>query len=109
MNTPSRLLRAGVLPLLPADRALTGVGGEGLLGLRCDQRDLAVAGEQPLDLLKSDLSASDHQAAPARELQAGDVEGGIQHPLNAALVADSPAQLTDALLACVGLAGITQA
>jgi len=61
--------------------------------------------EAALDLLQPDLAAADHHAAPARELQAGDVEGGVEHPLHAALVADSPAQLADALLACISLGG----
>ena len=64
-----------------------------------------VAGEQALDLLEADLAAADDQAAPSAELQAGDVEGRVEHPLHAALVADSPAQLADALLACIGLGG----
>src|SRR6202020_2471789 len=44
-------------------------------------------------------------AAPPAELQAGDVERRVEHPLYAALVADSPAQLADALLTCIGLGG----
>ncbi len=97
--------RARVLAPLPADRALARVLLQRRRGLGRDQRDLAVAGEQPLDLLQADLAAADHQAAPAGELQAGDVEGGVEHPLHAALVADPPAQLADALLASVGLGG----
>ena len=49
-------------------------------------------------------AADDHAATPAQP-QAGDVERRVEHPLHAALVADSPAQLTDALLACIGLGG----
>src|SRR5207248_3978737 len=70
-----------------------------------DQRYVAVTGEQPLDLLQADLAAAHDHAAPAGQLQAGDVEGRVEHPLDAALIADPPAQLTDALLACVSLCG----
>src|SRR5204863_4079417 len=60
---------------------------------------------QALDLLQAHLAAADHYAAPARQLQAGDVEGRLQHALRAAVVTDSPAQLAYALLAGVGLGG----
>ena len=69
------------------------------------KRHLAVAGQQPLDLLQADLPATDDHAAAALQLQAGDVEGRGEHVRDAALVADSLAQLADALLACIGLGG----
>src|SRR3712207_7799649 len=52
------------------------------------QHDAAVAGQQALHLLQPDLAAADDQAAPARELEAGDVERRLQHALHAGLVAD---------------------
>ena len=39
------------------------------------------------------------------ELQAGDVERGVEHPLHAGLVADPLAELADAVLSGVGLSG----
>ena len=57
--------RAGVLALLPADRALARVLGAARPALGRDQRHVAVAGEQPLDLLQADVPAADHHAAPA--------------------------------------------
>jgi hypothetical protein len=70
-----------------------------------DQRDVAVAGEQPLDLLEPDVTAAHDQAAPPAEPQAGDVEGRVEHALDARLVADPLAELADAFLAGVGLGG----
>ena len=106
MKAPSRSAGAGVRAPLPADRALARVlRAAPASASRRDQRHLAVAGEQPLDLLEADLAAADDHAAPAGQLQAGDVEGRVEHPLHAALVADPPAQLADALLACISLGG----
>ena len=76
-----------------------------LAGVRGDEHDLAVAGEQALDLLEADVAAADDQALAAGQPQAGDVEGGLEHPAHAGLVAESPAELADALLAWVALGG----
>ncbi len=70
-----------------------------------DERHLAVAGEQPLDLLEADVAASDHHAAAPGEPQAGDVERRVEHVLHAALIADPLAELADARLAGIGLGG----
>ena len=64
MKTPSRSLGAGVLAPLPGDRALGGERLELGAGLGRDERHVAVAGEQALDLLQADLAAADDQAAP---------------------------------------------
>ena len=100
MNVRSRSLGL-VLAADPLDRAL---GGERLqLGHRVgrDEHDAAVAGEQALDLLEPDLAAADDEAAPPGQLQAGDVERRLEHPLHAGLVAEPAAELADALLALI--------
>ena len=93
---------AGVLAPLPGDRALARqlleLGHRG----RRDERHVAVAGEQPLDLLEADLPAADDEAAPALQLQARDVERRVEHVPHAGLVADPAAELADALLPGVG-------
>ena len=66
-----------------------------------DEHDAAVAGEQALDLLEPDLAAADDEAAPPGQLEAGDVERGLEHPLDAGLVAQPAAELADALLALI--------
>ena len=68
--------------------------------------DVAVAGEQALDLLEPDLAAADDDAAAPGQLQAGDVERRVEHVAHARLVADPAAVLADAFLAGVGLCGI---
>ena len=73
------------------------------MGLRRDQRDVAVADQQPLDLLQADVAATDDHAAPAAEPQAGDVKRRLKHPLHAGLIADPLAQLAHAFLAFIGL------
>ncbi len=73
------------------------------LGLGRHEHDLAVAGEQALDLLEADLAAADHQAPPAPQPQAGDVERGVEHVPHAGLVADPATELADALLTGIGL------
>ena len=62
MKAPSRSL-ALVLAPLPGDRALAGQLLQ--LGHRLgrDEHDVAVAGQQPLDLLQPDLTAAHHDAA----------------------------------------------
>src|SRR5262249_20310956 len=90
---------------LPVDRALARVLAQRLLGVRRYQRHRAVAGKQPLDLLEAHLAAAYHHAAAAGELQAGNVEGGLEHPPSAALGAGALAQLAHALLAGIGLGG----
>ncbi len=94
-----------VFAALPDDRPLGGQVAERLDGVRRHERYVAAAGEQALDLLESDVAAADHQAAASFEPQARDVEGRVEHALNAALIADPPAELADALLAGVGLCG----
>src|SRR5918992_1502751 len=94
MKTPSRSARPAYSR---RSQRIDGVGG--------DQRDVAVAGEQPLDLLEPDVPAAHDEAAPPAEPQAGDVEGRVEHALDAGLVADSLAELADAFLAGVGLGG----
>ena len=74
-----------------------------LVGRGRDERHVGVAGEQALDLLEADLTAADDEAAAARELQAGDVERRVEHPLDAGLVADALAQLADAVFPGIGL------
>src|SRR3954451_23059665 len=95
-------VRGLVVALLPADRALARELLQ--LGHRVgrDERHVAVAGEQALDLLEADLPAADDEALAARELQAGDVEGRREHVADAGLVADSAPELADALLPGVG-------
>ena len=83
----------GVPDTIPQPRA--GIGG--------DQRHVAVAGQQALGLLQPDLAAADDHAAPALELQAGDVERRLQHVAHAGLVADPAAVLANALFTCIGL------
>jgi hypothetical protein len=73
------------------------------LGLGGDEDDVAVAGEQALDLLQADLPAADDEAPPAPQAQAGDVERGVEHVPHAGLVADPAAELADALLTGIGL------
>ena len=72
-------------------------------GLRRDQHDAAVAGEQALDLLEPDLPAADDDAAAAGQLEAGDVERRVEHVAHAGLVADPAAELADAFFAGIGL------
>ena len=100
-------LEVGGLELapLPLDRALGGQLADRLAGVGRDEDDVAVAGEQALDLLQPDVAAADDQALAAAEPQAGDVEGRLEHPAHAGLVADPPAELADALLAGVALGG----
>ena len=74
--------------LHPLDRALVGERPDPVAGVGGDHHDVAVAGEQPLDLLEADGAAADDQALAAREPQAGDVEGRVEHPADAGLVAD---------------------
>ena len=98
-------LEVGGLELapLPGDRALGGELAQLVDRVRGDQGDLAVAREQALDLLEPDLAAADDQAVAAAEPQAGDVERRLQHPADAALIADPPLVLADAFLARIGL------
>ena len=102
MNVRLEVLRRVLAPL-PLDRALGGERLQRLDRLRGDQHDLAVAGEQALDLLQPDVAAADDDAAPPGQLQAGDVERRVEHVAHAGLVADPAAELADALLAGVGL------
>ena len=106
MNVPLEV--AGlVLAAEPLDRAL---GGERLssgTAVGRDEHDAAVAGEQALDLLQADLAAADDEAAPTGQLQAGDVERRLEHPLHARLIADPAPELADALLALYAAAGMT--
>ena len=102
MNVPSRSAGAGVLAPLPRDRALGGERLELGPGVGRDERDVAVAGEQALDLLEADLAAADDQAAAPLELQARDVERRVEHVPHAGLVADPAVELADALLPGVG-------
>ncbi len=69
--------------------------------LRRDEDDVAVGGEQPLDLLQADLPAAHDEAAAALQPQARDVERRREHVLHARLVADPAPELTDALLSRV--------
>jgi hypothetical protein len=94
-----------VLATLPADGALGGKITERLDRLGRHQRDVAVAGQQPLDLLEAHIAAAHHQAPAAAEPQACDVEGGLEHALHAALVADPLPEMADAFLAGIGLSG----
>src|ERR1700730_18639398 len=82
-----KLQSGGPSTVLPA---IAGSSQHSQRGLRvgCDQGDVAAAGEHSLDLLEPHRSAPHHQAAAAEELQAGDVEGGVEHALHAALIAD---------------------
>src|SRR3954452_8286693 len=91
-----------VLAPLPADRALPRELLQ--LGDRVgrDERHVAVAGEQALDLLQADLAATDDEALAAGELEAGDVEGRLEHVADAGLIADPAPELADALLPGVG-------
>ena len=75
------------------------------MGLGRHEHDAGVAGQQALDLLQADVAAADDHAAAAGQLQAGDVERGLEHPGHAGLIADPLLQLTDAFLAAVGLGG----
>ena len=83
----------------PSDAKLAQLG----LGLGRDQDDAAVAGQQALDLLQADLAAAHDDAAPARELQARDVERRVEHVAHAGLVTDPAPVLADALFPCIGL------
>ena len=80
---PSRSAGLVVAPL-PADRALLGHFGERLDRVGRHERHLAVAGQQALHLLQPDIAAAYDHAAAAAQLQARDVEGGVEHPLHAA-------------------------
>src|SRR5207247_5579507 len=91
-----------VLAPLPADRALAGELLELGHGLRRDERDVAVTGEQPLDLLQADLAPADDYAPAPLQPQAGDVEGSVEHVAHAALVADPATEMADALLPGLG-------
>ena len=53
------------LALDPLDRALGGELPDGLAGVGGDEDDVAVAGEQSLDLLEADVAAADDQALAA--------------------------------------------
>src|SRR4051794_8507565 len=64
--------------------------------------NVAVAGEEPVDLLEADVTAADHQAAAALELQARHIQGRLQHVPHAGLIADPALELTDAFLALEG-------
>jgi hypothetical protein len=88
---------------LPVDRALAGQLLELGHGGRRHQRHVGAAGQQSLDLLQADLAAAHDEAAPPAEPQTGDVEGRVEHPLHARLIAHPLAELADALLAAVGL------
>ena len=108
MNVPSRSAgprrRAAPSRSSPRARELAQLGAP---RLGRDERHVAVAGQQALDLLEADLAAADDQAAAPAQLQAGDVEGRLEHVAHAGLVADPAAELADALLAGVGvLAGM---
>src|SRR4051812_38699455 len=93
---------AGVVALLPADRALARQLLELGADLGRDDRDVAVAGQQALGLLQPQGAAADHEAPAPAQLQAGDVEGRVQHVAHAGLVADPALELADALLPFIG-------
>src|SRR3954447_23199947 len=95
-------VRRHVLALLPADRALERELGQLGPRLRRHQRHVAIAGEQPLDLLQADLAAADDQALAIAQLEARDVEGRVEHVAHAGLVADPAAELADAFLPGIG-------
>ena len=54
-----------ILAPLPGDRALGGERLERRMGLGGDERDLGIAGQQPLDLLQADVTAADDEATTA--------------------------------------------
>src|SRR5205823_14253732 len=91
-----------VLALLPADRAFERKLCQLRPHLGRHERHVAVAREQPFDLLQPDLAAADDHALAAAQLQAGDVERRLEHVAHAGLVADPAAELTDALLPGIG-------
>ena len=91
--------------LLPVDRALLGELRQRVDRVGRDQRHVAAAGEQALDLLEADVAAADDHALAAAEPQAGDVDGRVEHVAHAGLVADPALELADALLALIGLSG----
>ncbi len=103
MNRPSRSAGPAYSRLLPVDRALGGVFLDRLAGLGCDHHDVAAAGQQALDLLEADLTATDDQAPAAAQLQARDVERRVQHVLDAGLVTEGFPELADARFSGIGL------
>src|SRR6185312_3500849 len=70
-----------------------------------DHVHVRAAGEQPLDLLKAHVAGPDDEAAPPRQLEAGDVERRLEHVGHAALVAALEPVLADARRAGESLGG----
>ena len=64
MNTPSRSAGPAYSRRSQRIEPSSASCAERLDGVGRDQRDLAVAGEQPLDLLEAHVTAADHHAAP---------------------------------------------
>ena len=91
----TRAAPSGSSPRAPAPRSSGPTSGE-------IDGDVAVAGQQALGLLQAELAAADDEAAPPAQLQAGDVEGRVQHVAHAGLVADPALELADALLPFIG-------